>query len=95
MEIMNEKMLENKVIISLDEYLDLRDKAQKIDKLRCIGKIVDEDEKFFSYEYNGFKVKQTREIIISEKNLTEYINDILGVSGFEVRIEFEKSENNG
>lgn len=88
--------MENKVIIGLDEYLDLRDRAQKVDKLKCIGKIVDEDQKLYADDpFIGYKVRVRREIIISNKNLTEYINDILGVRGYEVRIEFEKGENNG
>ena len=84
--------MENKVIIGLDEYLDLRDKAQKVDKLKCMGRIVDEDEREHIPMIDAWKYKTTREIIISSKNLTEYINDILGVRGYEVRIEFEKGE---
>lgn len=76
--------------MSLDEYLDLRDKVQKIDKLKCIGKIIDEEETFHSIEYGGFRVKTRREIVLRSKDLTEYINDILGVRGYELRIEFDK-----
>lgn len=86
--------MENKVIIGLDEYLDLRDKAQKVDKLKCIGKIVEEDQKLYADDpFLGYKVRVRREIIISNKNLTEYINDIFGVRDFEVRIEFEGNKN--
>lgn len=86
--------MENKVIIGLDEYLDLRDKAQKVDKLKAIATIKDEDW-FEQTPWDGLYPHIIREIVISSKDLTEYINDILGVSGYEVRIEFEKGENNG
>lgn len=86
--------MENKVIIGLDEYLDLRDRAQKVDKLKCIGKIVDEDEREYLPNYvSAWRCKTIREIVISNKDLTEYINDILGVRGYEVRIEFEGNKN--
>ena len=85
--------MENKVIIGLDEYLDLRDKAQKVDKLNAISVIKNSGDKGeFDPVCNGWTIHRN-EIIVSSKNLTEYINDILGVSGYEVRIEFEKGEN--
>lgn len=78
--------MENKVIINLDEYLDLRDKVQKIDKLKCIGKIVDESERSYNPVFNTRDYRCTREVIISSKDLTEYINDILGIKGFTLKI---------
>lgn len=83
--------MENKVIIGLDEYLDLRDRAQKVDWLKTIATIRDESW-LEQTPWNGSYPRIVREILISNKDLTEYINDILGVRGYEVRIEFEKGE---
>lgn len=81
--------MENKVIIGLDEYLDLRDKVQRMDKLKSIGKIVAKEDYNLDPYYNAWKYDPIKEIIISSKDLTEYINDILEVRGFEVRILME------
>ena len=86
--------MENKAFINLDEYLDLRDQVQLMKRLDSITEIVDETERLHSIEY-GYRVKTTREIVISNKDLTKYLNDILGLSGYEIRIEFEKGESNG
>lgn len=86
--------MENKVIIGLDEYLDLRDRAQKVDKLKNIGKIIAKEDYNLDPYYNAWKYDPIKEIVISNKDLTEYINDILGVRGFEVRIEFEGDNKN-
>ena len=65
--------MENKVIIGLDEYLDLRDKAEKVDKLGGIVGIG---------EISGDAV-----IIIHKTKLDTYINDILQTNHrYDVRI---------
>lgn len=77
--------MDNKVIIDLNEYLQMKKKVDLIDKLEPMA--VATEEPGYLIDPLGFKGEFIkREIHISRKNLEEYINEVLGVRGYELKI---------
>lgn len=77
--------MDNKVIIDLNEYLQMKKKVDLIDKLEPIAMIAEEDG--FSIDPLGpLRHRVKREITISRKNLEEYINEVLGCKDYELKI---------
>lgn len=80
----------NKVIINLDEYLELRERAKKIENLKGIA-VVEESDDCVLTPFDPYgKRDSVRKISISKSNLDAFINDIFGVKDFEVNIVEEK-----
>lgn len=77
--------MDNKVIINLDEYLQMKKKVDLIDKLEPIA-MVAEDHGFSIDPLGPLRERVKREITISRKNLEEYVNEVLGVKGYELKI---------
>lgn len=65
----------NKVFIDLEEYLDLRDMKKQVDGLKRSARV----------EGDWF-VPGPKEIVIDEKILTKFINDLCCVSDYKLRI---------
>ena len=84
--------MENKVIIGLDEYLELRDRVQKMEQqIEKIGKIVvvKEDKGYYvdpAQDPFGRIPKFRRDVIVKKKDLENYICNILGFSWCDLKI---------
>lgn len=83
--------MENKVIINLDEYLIMKETIDKIKKIHMITVLDKDHGVMYDPAMMGFaKAYATSEIRVSRKELEEYINDILGVSGYDLIITEDK-----
>ena len=77
--------MDNKVIIGLDEYLKLKNKNDEILKLNAMC-VINEEDGYSIDPLGPLRHKVKREIVIHKKDLNEYINGILGIKDYEVRI---------
>lgn len=77
--------MSNKVIIDLDEYLKLRDAVGETVRLNAIAEIHEEDGLLVD-PLGPPKNHTIRNIVISRKNLEEYINNVLGLKGYNLKI---------
>lgn len=80
--------MENKVIINLDEYLELKEKVNKIDALISKGLVTIEERKPTVYTAPNCFSRDAciREISISKADLNIFMNDIFGLKDYKVNI---------
>lgn len=80
--------MEDKVIISLDKFLELNERTKKLDKIHEIAQIHQESGEYVYSPQFDRSVMTSRQckILILKEDLRAYVNDILGLNGYDLKI---------
>lgn len=82
--------MENKVIIDLDEYLELRSTVdnikEKIKRFKETVQLKRDSGNIYNPAYMFNEPYILREMVVKEEDLTDFINDILDESGYDLKI---------